>query len=151
MERNRPIGYWLKYVDRLLEDTLDRALAAEALSRRHWQALNTLAHGPVAEAELVPALEPFVREDPAGLRTVLDGLAERGWTDRDDAGRLVLTPAGRDVQERTLQRVRETRSLTVRGIGEDEYRTVIDVLARMAVNLEGAEPPVGRAPAGPPG
>jgi hypothetical protein len=35
-----------------------------------------------------------------------------------------------------LERVKTTRQQLVRGISEDEYRTVIDVLRRMAANLE---------------
>lgn len=148
MERTRPVGYWLKQLDRLLEDGLDRLLGDEGLARRHWQALSTLARGPFGEGELASALGPFVRDDPAGLRTVLDSLAERGWTVRDDEDRLVLTRAGRDAQERILLRVRDMRGLTVQGISEDEYATVIDVLARMAANLERAAPPSGRHPGG---
>ena len=42
----RPIGYWLKHLDRLIEATFDRTLADVGLGRRHWQTLNTLAGGP---------------------------------------------------------------------------------------------------------
>ena len=35
-----PIGYWLKRLDRAIEGALDPTLAAENLTRRHWQTLN---------------------------------------------------------------------------------------------------------------
>jgi hypothetical protein len=35
--RERPIGWWLKHLDGLIEAAFDRALATERLSRRHWQ------------------------------------------------------------------------------------------------------------------
>jgi hypothetical protein len=41
-ENRRPIGYWLKHLDRLIEDTFERTLSMEGLTRRHWQVLNTL-------------------------------------------------------------------------------------------------------------
>ena len=40
----KPIGYWLKHLDSLLEAAFARALARHAVNRRQWQALNVL-HG----------------------------------------------------------------------------------------------------------
>ena len=54
----RPIGYWLKHLDRLIEDTFSRTLAGQGLTRRHWQVLNTLAQGPARPADLSKALQP---------------------------------------------------------------------------------------------
>ena len=68
----RPIGYWLKHLDRLIDDSFSRALAADELTRRHWQVLNTAARGPASPAELTQALEPFLRGDPAQLATTVD-------------------------------------------------------------------------------
>ena len=65
----RPIGYWLKHLDRLIETTFSRTLAGQGLTRRHWQVLNTLAHGPASPADLTKALNPFLRDDPAGQAT----------------------------------------------------------------------------------
>jgi hypothetical protein len=45
----RPIGYWLKRLDRAIEDGFDRDLASWSLTRRHWQILNTLSGGPAVE------------------------------------------------------------------------------------------------------
>jgi hypothetical protein len=41
-----PIGYWLKRLDRAIDGALDPTLAAEDLTRRHWQTMNFLQEGP---------------------------------------------------------------------------------------------------------
>jgi hypothetical protein len=132
----RPVGYWLKHLDRLIEDTFSAALTAEGLTRRHWQVLNTLAQGPAGPGELTAALEPFLRDDPAGQATTVDHLIHLGWASRDHDGRLGLTPRGRTAHQAIQERVRQTRGLLVRGISADEYAALIDVLTRMAANLE---------------
>ncbi|GAA4602421.1 hypothetical protein GCM10023195_07350 [Actinoallomurus liliacearum] len=45
MEQRRPLGYWLKLLDQLIEENLNRVLAVEGLHRRHWQTMNLLAPG----------------------------------------------------------------------------------------------------------
>jgi hypothetical protein len=64
VEDRRPIGYWLKHLDRLIEDNFDRLLASEGLTRRHWQLLNTLHRGPSTHEELAEAVAPFVTDHP---------------------------------------------------------------------------------------
>jgi DNA-binding MarR family transcriptional regulator len=132
----RPVGYWLKHLDRLIEENLDRALAGAGLTRRHWQALSTIARSPASEAELAAALEPFVRGDPSAQAAVIDDLTGRGWITRAGDGRLGLTPAGLTAHRTAAERVQESRDLVRRGVSADEYAAVTDVLARMAANLE---------------
>jgi hypothetical protein len=45
-EDRRPIGYWLKHLDGLIEAAVERALAGQGVTRRHGQALNTLQERP---------------------------------------------------------------------------------------------------------
>jgi DNA-binding MarR family transcriptional regulator len=132
----RPIGYWLKHLDRLIEDTFSRTLTEQALTRRHWQILNTLAHDPASDAELTKALEPFLRDDQAGRAAVVADLIRRDWVSRDHDGRLRLTRQGRAAHQRTQERVQQTRGLMVQGISAGEYTAAIDVLSQMAANLE---------------
>ena len=132
----RPIGYWLKHLDRLIDDRFSRALAADELTRRHWQVLNTAARGPASPAELTQALEPFLRGDPARLAATADDLIRRGWVSRDQQDRLRLTAGGRTAHQITRQRVRQTRDLLLRGISAGQYAAVISTLAQMAANLQ---------------
>jgi DNA-binding MarR family transcriptional regulator len=135
-EAGRPIGYWLKHLDRLIDDSFSRALAADELTRRHWQVLNTAARGPARPAELTQVLEPFLRGDPAQLDTTVDDLISRGWVSRDQQDRLCLTAAGRTAHQMTRQRVQQTRDLLLRGVSADQYAAVIGTLAQMAANLQ---------------
>lgn len=132
----RPIGYWLKHLDRLIEDTFSRTLAGQGLTRRHWQVLNTLAPGPASPADLTKALDPFLRDDPTEQATTAAGLIDRGWVSHDQDGRLCLTPPGQTAHQQTQQQVQQTRGLMFHGIRADEYAAVIDILTRMAANLE---------------
>ena len=42
LESARPIGYWLKKLDRLIDEQFERQLSEAGLSRRQWQLLNLL-------------------------------------------------------------------------------------------------------------
>jgi DNA-binding MarR family transcriptional regulator len=135
-DRRRPIGYWLKHLDRLIEDTFSRTLAGHGLTRRHWQVLNTLAHGPASPADLTKALDPFLRDDPTGQATTEADLIDRGWVSHDHNGRLCLTPHGQTAHQQTHEQVQQTRGLMLHGVDAGEYAAVIDILTRMAANLE---------------
>jgi DNA-binding MarR family transcriptional regulator len=126
----RPIGYWLKEVDRLIEESFGRLLAEDGLTRRHWQVLNTVSTGPTATADLDRALAPF---EPT-VAPVLDDLAGRGWVE-DTAGVVELTEAGRAAHASVRDRVLANRQALTRGISDAEYATVVRLLERMAGNL----------------
>jgi DNA-binding MarR family transcriptional regulator len=132
----RPIGYWLSHLDRLIEDTFSRTLVEQGFTRRHWQVLNTLARGPASPAELTKALAPFLRDDQAGQATVVADLIHRDWVSRDHDGRLCLTGPGRTAHQRTQEQVQQTRGLMLHGISAGEYTAAIDILSKMAANLE---------------
>jgi DNA-binding MarR family transcriptional regulator len=135
-KRGRPIGYWLKHLDRLIEDTFSRSLADRRLTRRHWQVLNTLAQGQASAAEITKALAPFLRDDPTEQAATEADLIDRGWVSHDSDGRLRLTPQGRSAHQQVQEHVQQTRGLMLHGISADEYATVIAILSRMATNLE---------------
>src|SRR5689334_1635809 len=100
----RPIGYWLKEVDRLIEESFGRLLAEERLTRRHWQALNTIAEGPVRVMDVDAALVPF---EPT-VAPVVDELVARGWVAR--TGETVnLTAEGRAAHATVSERVVASR------------------------------------------
>jgi hypothetical protein len=127
---NRPIGYWLKEVDRLIEESFGRLLAEEGLMRRHWQVLNTIAAGPATRTGVDGALTPFAPT----VAPVIDELVARGWV-RDMAGTLELTEAGVAAHAGVSERVRVNRQALTRGVSPSEYTTVVAVLERMAGNL----------------
>ena len=141
----RPIGYWIKEVDRLLDETFAHALGSEHCTRRHWQLLNALEPGPRGETELVAAVAPFAAADPSDVGAALDDLLQRGWAEPLPGARVQLTPAGREVHARLHSTVAAHRRHIAEGVTEPEYRTTVAVLERMAGNLE-AFLRVGRRP-----
>ena len=129
-------GYWLKRLDGLIEENFERTLAGDGVTRRQWQALNTLHQRPSTQAELAEALQPFLVDDPRADRRVIDELVARGWVRQGEGDRLELTPAGAGAHAGLLERIQATRQLLVRGVTQEEYRAAIDILRRMAENLE---------------
>ena len=134
----RPIGYWLKHLDRRIDATFDRILADAGLGRRHWQTLSTLAAGPATSAELNAALEPFTGEDPMALAPVIDTLTRRGWVTTEAEGRHTLTVNGATAHQRIQKDVDQARQLILTHVTAEEYARVIDILQRMAAGLETA-------------
>jgi DNA-binding MarR family transcriptional regulator len=131
----RPIGYWLKKLDRLIDQQFERQLEEAGLSRRQWQLLNLLEDGPRSTPELQSELEPFLQDDPDDLSDALSGLVTRGWADSQE-NVVTLTGTGRAQFGLVKAKVAELRQALTAGISADEYQATIDVLARMAANLE---------------
>ena len=130
----RPIGYWVKEIDRRLEDDVDRLLEAEHLTRRHWQVLDTLARAETQSetrgpAHLDAALAPFA----ATVQPQVDDLRDRGWVTA--TGPVALTGAGRAAHNRVAAQVRDFRAHVTDGLSEQDYRTLITLLERIAGNL----------------
>jgi predicted transcriptional regulator len=131
----RPIGYWLKKLDRLIDQQFERRLEEAALSRRQWQLLSLLQDDPRSIPELRSELEPFLQDPPDDPSDALAGLTTRGWADSQD-NVVSLTKTGQAQFGLIMAKVTELRqSLTV-GISPQEYQATVDVLARMAANLE---------------
>ena len=66
----RPIGFWLKLVDRLLDKRLDETLGD--LTRRHWQVLNVLQQGAVDQAGIDARVRPFLDHESTTKREVAE-------------------------------------------------------------------------------
>lgn len=131
----RPIGYWLKKLDRLIDEQFEEQLGEAGLSRRQWQVINLLEGDPRSVPELQSELEPFLQEDPDDLTDALSGLVTRGWVASQD-NIVNLTETGQAQLKLIEAKVTELRQASMAGISPEEYQTTIDVLARMARNLE---------------
>jgi len=131
----RPLGYWIKEIDRRIEEDFGRLLADEGLTRRHWQVLHTIAQGPVTSAELDRALAPFLSAGSPTVRPQADDLADRGWALMTSDGTATLTPAGREAHDRVAARVGAARARVIEGLSEADYVTLVGLLERVAGNL----------------
>ncbi|PWW25215.1 DNA-binding MarR family transcriptional regulator [Geodermatophilus normandii] len=137
MQQQRPVGWWVKRLDELLERGLDDVVAAEGLSRRHWQVLDSLASGPSTRRELATALTSFAT--PGRVDGVVADLAARGWVE-EGAGRLALTSDGRAAHGRLAGAVAAFRRRVAEGLSAEEYAATVAGLARMVANLEREAP-----------
>jgi DNA-binding MarR family transcriptional regulator len=135
MAERKPIGFWLKELDQLIEGTLDRALTDEGVTRRDWQVLNALDSQPAPREVVVEALRPFWGVEAADPDAVLEGLIARGWALRDPADNFSLSPEGDAARAGLLEKVRELRIAIADGITPEQYNTTVDTLGRMAANL----------------
>src|SRR6266496_4347010 len=94
----RPIGFWLKLVDGLIDAGFDALLGEQQFTRRHWQVLNLLSQKAATVAQIDAKLTPFLTAGEATTRPILDDLHRRGlveWVDGERAS-LTLRGAGTD-------------------------------------------------------
>jgi hypothetical protein len=139
-QASKPIGYWLKRLDGLLEQTFDHVLARHGVRRRHWQVLNALQVGPVTRAEITETLLPFWIAASVTQTDVVDDLVRRGWASFDEVS-YALTPDGVTAHAAIEAEVATLRRLLLEGFAPKEYQAVVDALTRMAANLERALEP----------
>lgn len=135
----RPIGYWVKRLDQLLEESLDRVLARSGVRRRHWQVLNVLRGGTQTRAQVGEALLPFWVAASVTQTDVVDDLVRRGWASTDGAS-YELTSDGEEAYGRISLDVATLRALVTDGFTGEDYDAVVTALARMCANLEAAAP-----------
>lgn len=117
---DRPIGYWLRELDRRIEDAFVSTLDAAGLRRRHWQVLNGL--GPD---------DPFWGPGEQPYANVVADLTRRGWVTPDGA----LTPDGESARAAIAADVTAVRRRVADGVPDEDYLTTVRTLARMADNL----------------
>jgi len=132
----RPIGYWLKTLDRLIDGQFESRLGDAGLSRWQWQILNLLHDGARSMPELQDELEPFLRDAPDELDDAVTGLLSRGWADSQNAV-ISLSKTGEAQFGLVTANIAELRQDLAAGISPEQYRATVDVLVRMVANLEG--------------
>jgi DNA-binding MarR family transcriptional regulator len=128
----KPIGYWLKTLDRLIDENFDRALAAEGAQRRHWQILNIVKTSPATNATIAAALDPFWTEGAITLDEVLADMTRRGWITGHEPRQLTAAGAA------ALDAIRERANLCEKimaGLTAEQYTQTVAVLEQMAANL----------------
>ncbi|GAB3538629.1 hypothetical protein GCM10027403_25550 [Arthrobacter tecti] len=142
----RPIGFWLALVDRLITDQFNAAMEEHGVTRRQWQLLNVLAETPATTTQLAEAFPDAVIEPSTGGAVAgetppeettgedIAELTESRWISLD-GGRYSLTDLGRSSVLKLTAIVERNRDLIAEGISPAEYQATVDVLRRMASNL----------------
>lgn len=132
---SRPIGYWLKLVDRLIDEHFLEVLEEHGVTRRQWQLLNVLSAGEASVSRLDAAVEPYLDGSEDGSAADhLTELIESGWVDATPGG-YELTDRGSTAFERLSVVVDRVRATLAGDIPDADYALTIDTLERMARNL----------------
>ncbi len=134
----RPIGYWVKLLDRLIDRSFDETLGGEGLTRRHWQVLNVMRAAPTDQDGIDAAVAPFLDGPEASTGHVVAELVGRDWVSRTGEV-LSLTDTGRLALADLHETVSANRARIAEGLSEDEYVTTVRTLARMCHNLGHAD------------
>jgi hypothetical protein len=134
MADQRPIGYWLRLVDGLINEQFAQTLDEHGVTRMQWQLLNVLARGQASVEMLDAAVTPFLV--PGGETTLdhLTELIESAWVDATPTG-YELTERGHGALDRLTNVVAEQRTVMAAGVAESEYLTTVTTLEHMARNL----------------
>ena len=117
----RPIGFWLKLVDRLIDERWEASL--DGLSRRQWQVLNVVHQGRTTQDEIDARVRPFLGGDGTTAQEVAE-LQARGWvTSTVDA--LRLTHQGLREFQLLLDAVSADRRRLMTGIPQEDYASAV--------------------------
>ncbi|MFJ4176108.1 hypothetical protein [Microbacterium sp. NPDC089696] len=114
---DRPFGYWLKAVDRLMAAEFATAFEGEHASRRDWRLLNAVDGTAAPRRPLSPHK--------------LHGLVERGWIVADGDG-WTLTDEGRVAKDRLGGIVDGIRAKVGDAVSPDDLATTIASLEQIA-------------------
>jgi DNA-binding MarR family transcriptional regulator len=135
MDTPRPIGFWLKLVDRLIDEQFASTLEEHGVTRRQWQLLNVLSREPATVEQLDAAVAPFLSADDAESSAEhLTELIDSGWVSATVDG-YELLDRGRGAFERLTEVVATQRTLAAEGVTAEQYEQTVTVLERMARNL----------------
>ena len=138
-QQERPIGYWAKHLDSLINQAFEQALHEDDVTRRQWQVLSALSWGARTVASLRETLGAFRCDRDDSLEAALEILSARGWID-DDGTTLSLTETGLAAHDQVRGHVEHVRQDLARGISGADYRTTVDTLRRMCDNLSAGLP-----------
>ena len=142
MAAQRPIGFWLKLVDRLIDERFAAIIEEHGVTRRQWQLLNVLQAGATTVDQLDAAVAPFIEPgtEEAAAAEHLAELVDSEWL--TIAGPVyTLTERGLAAFQRLQIVVDSLRDQTSKGLTQDQYETTLVALEQMAVNLGWQETP----------
>ena len=121
----RPLGYWLRVIDRRLDNAMRDVFAADGLTRRDWRRLNLVA-GTVSD----PRLSEKLAAHPERVRP----LADRGWID-GEPGAWRLTEAGEAARASLHERVSSLRARVAGAVSPEDFATTLASLEAIAREL----------------
>jgi len=137
MTAPRPIGFWLKLVDRMIDEQFASTLEEHGVTRHQWQLLNVLTNEPATLEQLDAAVAPPTDAVDSSADHLAE-LVDSGWV-AVTRGEYELLDRGRTAFERLADVVATQRTLMTEGLTQQQYEETLAVLERMAVNLGWSE------------
>ena len=135
MSAPRPIGFWLKLVDRLIDEQFASTLDEHGVTRRQWQLLNVLTQEPATVDRLDAAVAPFLSSEEGETSAEhLAELVDSGWVALASEN-YELTERGRAALDRLSDVVAAQRTLVTEGLTQEQYDETLAALEKMARNL----------------
>ncbi|TDC86102.1 hypothetical protein E1193_00015 [Micromonospora sp. KC606] len=136
VREQRPLGYWLRYIDGAIEESLGRLFAADGLNRRGWQVLNTISYDPITIAKLDETMAAFLSVDEPTMRPYVDRFVEWGWAHVADDGAVALTDEGRQAHQRVSEQSGALRVRMMECLSSEEHEALMELLQRLATHLD---------------
>lgn len=121
----RPFGFWLKVIDRRLDEAMGDLFTEEGLTRRDWRRLNLVA-GTVTD--------PRMSEKLAARPERVEPLVERGWVE-GEPGAWRLTEAGETARASLQERVATLRAKVAGAVSPEDFATTMASLEAIAGEL----------------
>lgn len=129
----KPIGYWLKKIDSLLTQQIDKVHNNKGINRKGWQILNTIMHKEKIErTDLKELIRPLMTE--LEMNEILNNLKDKKYLNGLET--LSLTPEGISFFKELSEIQQKIRMQTMNGISFDEYEIMMNTLKKIAKNLE---------------
>ena len=130
----RPLGFWLALVDRLVDERFSAALEEHGVTRIQWRVLGVLASGPASAADLEGSLSDMPPDaDGTSAGEELGELVDSGWVQSD--GDYTITERGAAAYDRLADVVDGLRATLTDGLSDEEQAATAVALERMARNL----------------
>ncbi|MFB6611096.1 MarR family winged helix-turn-helix transcriptional regulator [Agromyces sp. NPDC056379] len=121
----RPFGFWLRVIDRRLDEAMRELFAEEGITRRDWRRLNLVA-GTVTD--------PRMSERLAARPERVEPLVERGWVE-GEPGAWRLTEAGETARASLQERVATLRAKVAGAVSPEDFATTMASLEAIAGEL----------------
>jgi DNA-binding MarR family transcriptional regulator len=141
MTDQRPIGFWLKLVDRMIDERFASTIEEHGVTRRQWQLLTVLSRNEASVEQLDAAVAPFLSSaDNESSAEHLGELIESGWVDASGAT-YRITERGMTAYSRLAEVIAANREIATEGISSEDYDTMVSTLERVARNLGWSDNP----------
>ncbi|WP_028279855.1 transcriptional regulator [Arthrobacter sp. H5] len=135
MEQRRPLEFWIKLVDGLIDEQFEASLEEHGVTRRQWQILNLLAKEPATMTDLNTALAELPDDhSEETLPEQLEELTDSNWLTAQGT-EYALTELGRSSVTMLTEVVSHNRDRLGADVSPADYQTATDVLEHMAKNL----------------